>query len=247
MNAIEERRDILIVEDDADIAELVSLYLHNHGFTARVASSLAEAVGLLNGYRPALIICDIMLPDGSGKEWIQTLKLNMDIQVIFLSSLKESEDIISGLEHGDDYITKPFDPDIMIARVKARLRSSSMSGGAHAAAMRQVWSDGQLELDFIRNEARLNGKELVLTAKELQLLLYMAGHPGQVFSVEQLYEQVWGLEHWSDTRTVMVHVHHLRRKLEEYADSPHRYIATVRGIGYKFQGDDGSDLSTESI
>lgn len=235
----ETRCDILIIEDDGDIADLISIYLRNQNYVPRVAGTLQEASRQLAVRTPDLIICDIMLPDGEGTDWVREVKGGSDVPVIFLSSRKESEDIIRGLElGGDDYITKPFDPDIMVARVKARLRRPAV-GKNNTAAGENVWSDGRLELHFGRWEVRLNGQEINLPAKELQLLFHMASHPGQVFSVERLYEQVWGINGWSDNRTVMVHIHNLRRKIED-EQSGHRYIATVRGLGYKFQRGAGS-------
>ncbi|MNJ61602.1 Heme response regulator HssR [compost metagenome] len=123
----------------------------------------------------------------------------------------------------------------MVARVKARLRTLPATANQdHVEAGSNEWSDGRLTLYWDSWEVRLNGEVINLPSKELQLLFLMAGHPGKVFSVEQLYEKIWGIDGWSDSRTVMVHIHHLRRKIEG-DDSTHRYIATVRGIGYKFQ------------
>lgn len=118
MTYIEECRHILIVEDDIDIADLVTIYLHNQNYITHVAHNLEEATQLLEQRRPDLILCDIMLPDGIGTDWIRELRKSVDLPVIFLSSRQETEDIVQGLELGDDYITKPFDPDIMVARVK---------------------------------------------------------------------------------------------------------------------------------
>nr|WP_211184474.1 response regulator transcription factor [Paenibacillus lemnae] len=222
----------MLVEDDKDIADLISIYLSNQHYITYIASSLAEAAIQLEIRKPHLIICDIMLPDGKGTDWIQAVKSRSDVPVIFLSSLKEAEDVIQGLEYADDYITKPFDPDVMVARVRARLRRLAV-GKVNADAGGHLWSDGRLDIHFGRLEVRVNGKEVSLPAKELQLLLHMARYPDRVFSVEQLFEQIWGLDSGSDSRTVMVHIHNLRRKIEDEA-SGHRYIGTVRGIGYKF-------------
>lgn len=226
------QKNILIVEDDGDIADLVSIYLRNQHFLTRTAATVEEASRLLKTTLPDLVICDIMLPDGDGTDWVRQWKSSTDIPVIFLSSRKETEDIILGLELSEDYITKPFDPDVMVARVKARLRKPAVSAGG-VENREKVWSDGRLQLFFDRWEIRLNGSPLNLPAKELQLLLHLAAHPRQVFSVEQLFEQIWGLDSGSDSRTVMVHIHHLRRKIEDDSSAV-RYIETVRGIGYRF-------------
>ncbi|MCU6708688.1 response regulator transcription factor [Paenibacillus sp. J5C_2022] len=234
-----EQHHILIVEDDADIAELIAIYLHNAGFHTSTAGTLKEADRLLEKLQPQLVLCDIMLPDGEGTDWVQSVRRQSSaLPVIFLSSRKEPKDIIAGLElGGDDYMTKPFDPDVMVARVKAQLRRSASAGGdGHAKTDKErQWTDGRLELHFGRREIRVNGEELRLPAKELQLLFLLAEHPDQVFNVEQLYESVWGMDGWSDQRTVMVHIHNVRRKIEEDVSLP-RYILTVRGVGYKFRG-----------
>ncbi|MDT9720083.1 response regulator transcription factor [Paenibacillus sp. ClWae2A] len=234
MTYIKERRRILVVEDDIDIADLVTIYLHNQNYITHVAYNLEEATKLLEQRRPDLILCDIMLPDGTGTDWIRALRKSADLPVIFLSSRQETEDIVQGLELGDDYITKPFDPDIMVARVKKRLRPAPSTSENMVATGENVWRDGWLDLHFDRFEVRVNGKEISLPAKELQLLFLMASRPGHVFSTDYLFERIWGLDNWSDVRTVMVHLHHLRRKIEN-TSSTHRYIITVRGIGYKFQ------------
>jgi len=220
---------ILIIEDDEDIADLVNIYLQNHHYATQIVSSLKKASTVLEESPPDLVVCDILLPDGLGTAWVERMKPHLRMPVIFLSSRQETEDIIRGLELGDDYITKPFDPDILVARVKARLRNVIADPGK-----RNVWTDGSLELHFDRMEVRLHGTEVALPAKELQLLFLMASRPGHVFSVEQLFERIWGLDNWSDARTVMVHIHHLRRKIEAEPSKP-RYIVTVRGIGYRFQ------------
>ncbi|QCT03702.1 hypothetical protein E6C60_2991 [Paenibacillus algicola] len=226
----EEQKQILIVEDDADISDLVSIYLRNQQFSTRIASTVTEASIWLQSSSFHLIICDIMLPDGNGTEWVREWKSSRDIPVIFLSSRNETEDIVEGLELSEDYITKPFDPDVMVARVRARLRRPGIPQG-NTEPTEKVWSDGRLQIFFERWEVRLQGEVLNLPSKELQLLLQLAAHPGRVFSVEQLFDSIWGLESGSDHRTVMVHIHHLRRRIEE---SEVRYIETVRGIGYRF-------------
>ncbi|WP_427180184.1 response regulator transcription factor [Paenibacillus sp. TC-CSREp1] len=234
MTSREDIRHILIVEDDTDIAELVQIYLHHQHYSTSVAHTLKDAAKRFEEHAPDLVLCDIVLPDGLGTEWIYLLREKTDLPVIFLSSRQEAEDIIQGLEIADDYITKPFDPDIMVARVKKRMKSSRIIPSHPGDSNGKVWRDGWLDIHFDRYEVYVGGNELSLPAKELQLLLLMAGRPGHVFSTDYLFEQIWGLDNWSDVRTVMVHMHHLRRKIENPLDS-HRYIVTVRGLGYKFQ------------
>ncbi|GAE28748.1 response regulator transcription factor [Halalkalibacter hemicellulosilyticus] len=218
--------NILLIEDDTDIAELVTIYLKHAGFQPSVASNGEIALQMLAQYDYQLIICDIILPDREGTEIIRSFREYSTTPVIFLSSKKESEDILNGFQlGGDDYITKPFDPDILVARVNAQLRRSTPTPHSN------MWTDGQLELHFRSLEVKLNGHEVPLSTKERQLLFHLAQYPNQVFTTDQLYDRIWGLEGMSDTRTVMVHIHHLRKKLER---GQSRYIVTVRGIGYKF-------------
>lgn len=234
MNFTNKRKSILIVEDDMDIADLIDIYLRNQDYQTYIAYNLKDASALLEQKHPDLILCDIMLPDGNGKTWIQNIKLQKDLPTIFLSSLKETEDIIDGLELAEDYITKPFDPDIMVARVKSHLRRATIETGITLSSTATVYRDGWLDLNFDHFEVKVNGEEISLPVKELHLLFHMATRPGHVFSAEHLFDRIWGVDSWSDVRTVMVHIHNLRRKIEEQSGS-HRYITTVRGIGYKFQ------------
>ncbi|WP_339297607.1 response regulator transcription factor [Paenibacillus sp. FSL R5-0623] len=234
MAYIKKNQRILIVEDDTDIAELVMIYLQNQGYESYTAQTLQHATVLLEERVPDLILCDIMLPDGNGTTWVQSVKRSTELPIIFLSSRQETEDIIQGLELGDDYITKPFDPDIMVARVKAQLRRSITKTSTSAIAKDTVYRDGWLDLHFGHFEVRVDSKLISLPAKELQLLFLIASRPGHVYSTEYLFERIWGLDNWSDVRTVMVHIHNLRRKIENPSSS-HRYITTVRGMGYKFQ------------
>lgn len=224
---------ILIVEDDADIAELVSIYLKKEGYHVLIAENAEQALHLFVHASPHMIICDIKLPDRPGTEVIDEVRKHSEVPVIFLSSKKETEDIINGFElGGDDYVTKPFDPDILVARVKAQLRRISKNNVDDQSAA-SVWRDDRLEINFHSWEVKIGGSPIALSTKEMQMLFLFARHPNQVFTVNHLYDHIWGLEGWSDSRTVMVHIHNLRKKIEVDLSQP-RYIITVRGIGYKF-------------
>lgn len=228
-------KKLLVIEDDRDIAEILTIYLEHVGYDVTVASCGEEALSSLAQTEFHLIICDIMLPDMEGTFIIKELRKQSNIPVIFLSSKKENVDILNGFHlGGDDYITKPFDPDILVARVQAQLkRSINTNKSNESQKSTVVWKDAHLELHFDSWDVKRDGQLVSLSTKERQLLFHLAKHPNQVFTVNQLYDQIWGLDGLSDTRTVMVHIHHLRKKLELEASDPH-YIITVRGIGYKF-------------
>ncbi|RAV16721.1 response regulator transcription factor [Paenibacillus contaminans] len=225
---------ILIVEDEAEIRRLIVLYMLNAGFQAVTAEDGKQALELLERERPDLIVLDILLPDIDGLELCGIVRRSWDIPVIFVSCKRESEDVISGLEaEADDYVTKPFDPAVLVARVKANLRRASRrdkndDGGE--------WKDERLYVNLLSFEVLIHGQPVPLLPKERQLLLLLLKHPNQVFSVEQMYERIWGWESVSDERTVMVHISNLRKKIEADPASP-KYIHTVRGFGYKFQGE----------
>jgi DNA-binding response OmpR family regulator len=224
---------ILLVEDDEDIMEMMSLYLHKHGFSVITATDGQSAMKLFERESPDLVLTDIVLPDVEGTEITRQIRKSSQIPVILMSCKNESDDIIDGLEMGaDDYITKPFEPDVVIARVKSQLRRyRSRSGLGHGSL---IWKDDYLEIDSASYQVRVNGEQVHLFPKELQLILLMAARPEQVFHVDQLFETIWGLDSSSDSRTVMVYIRSLRKKIEKDPAAP-KYILTVRGFGYKFK------------
>lgn len=227
---------ILVIEDDTDIGELVSLYLRKEGFRVDQAVHAEQALDLFQRSAYDLLISDIMLPGMDGMELVQTIRSHSDIPIIFLTSKKGPQDIIAGLNvGGDDYVTKPFEPEVLVARVHAGLRRYRSASRKTVGENPGLWTDGWLTIDTKRLEVTVDGRPITLPAKELQLLLQLQEHSKQVFSVSQLYEKVWSLDGTSDDRTVMVHIHHLRKKIEKDPANP-QYIVTVRGFGYKFGG-----------
>ncbi|MBN2981893.1 MULTISPECIES: response regulator transcription factor [Cohnella] len=216
---------ILVVEDDEDIREIVSLYLSKQGFEVTAAASIAEAMIICRNATPDLLLADILLPDSTGTELTRWVRKRSDMPIILMSCKKEADDIVEGLELGaDDYITKPFEPSVVVARVKALLRRTRT---------KDTWEDGRLRIDPVGCVVTIDNQPVSLFAKELQLLLFMASHHNQVYSVEQLYEHIWGWDKEGDLRTVMVHISNLRKKIEADPANP-SYIVTVRGFGYKF-------------
>ncbi|MGG1636134.1 response regulator transcription factor [Paenibacillus sp. NRS-1760] len=227
-----EGAKILIVDDEKEIRELIGLYLRNHGLQVVMAKDGNQTLGLLKQEKPDLVILDIVLPDMDGVELCRRIREYSDIPIVFLSCKKEADDIIGGLDTGgDDYMTKPFDPMVLVSRVKANLRRVSSIQKRSKEMMLITCGDLQVNLQSL--EVQVNGELIDLFAKERQLLLFLLQNPNQVFSAEQLHRQVWGWDSFSDERTVMVHISNLRKKIEP-DQSATKYIHTVRGFGYKF-------------
>lgn len=217
---------VLVVEDESSIASFVALYLRNAGYEVKTAATGGEALADVAAETPALIILDLMLPDIDGIEICRRIRTSSDVPILMLTARDEDVDRIIGLEVGaDDYMSKPFNPRELVARVKAVLRRS-------APERRQIESKqlthGELVVDAGRREAHVGDEEIQLAPKEFDLLWELLDHRGLVLTRDQLLERVWGYTFAGDTRTVDVHVRQLRRKLGEA--SP---IVTVWGVGYK--------------
>lgn len=233
-------RTVLVVDDEANIRELCSLYLEREGFGVITAADGESALSVAREESPDLIVLDLMLPKKSGYEVTRELRADAgairDVPILMLTARSEDVDRIVGLELGaDDYLGKPFHPRELTARVKAILRRASNSPGRvndHRAARGRI-AVGPLQVDWDRREARLNGQSLTLRNKEFELLKQLAEYDGIVLTREQLLEQVWGYEYFGETRTVDVHVNQLRRKLSPDGQDPGVAIETVRGVGYK--------------
>jgi DNA-binding response OmpR family regulator len=217
---------VLVVEDEASIASFVALYLKNAGYSVKTAATGAEALQQAGAGDLALIILDLMLPDVDGIEVCRRLRKTSDVPILMLTARDEDVDKIIGLEVGaDDYMTKPFNPRELVARVKSILRRA-------APEKREIESKqlrhGELLIDAGRREVRVGEQEIQLAPKEFDLLWELLDHKGLVLTRDQLLERVWGYTFAGDTRTVDVHVRQLRRKLGDA--SP---IVTVWGVGYK--------------
>jgi DNA-binding response OmpR family regulator len=221
-----QAQTVLVVEDEVSIASFVSLYLKNAGYSVRTVGSGAEALAHAEAERPDLIVLDLMLPDVDGIEVCRRLRKGSDVPILMLTARDEDVDKIIGLEVGaDDYLTKPFNPRELVARVKSILRRSVPE--RRAIETKQL-KHGDLEIDAGRREVRVAGNEVQLAPKEFDLLWELLDHRGLVLTRDQLLERVWGYTFAGDTRTVDVHVRQLRRKLGDA--SP---IVTVWGVGYK--------------
>lgn len=224
---------ILIVDDEPNIRQLVRFNLEREGFTAVEAEDGTSCLKMINKEKPDLIVLDIMIPGIDGLEVcrvIKTIPETAGIAVIMLTAKAEEIDTILGLEMGaDDYVTKPFSPRELVARVKAVLRRSHQD-----PLQSEELVFGSLRMNLVRYEAFLGQEKLALTPKEFELLRCFVTDPGKAFTREQLLEKVWGYEYAGDTRTVDVHIRHLRLKLS--ADQAlAEAIETVRGVGYRLQ------------
>jgi DNA-binding response OmpR family regulator len=235
-------KKILVVDDEFEISEIIDMYLSKEGFEVSIAKSGQEAVLMAGNLHPDLIILDVLLPDFDGFEVCRQIRKTMDIPILFLSCKNEDIDIILGLGvGGDDYITKPFSPSQLVARVKANLRRQRLQSAVrmHTPSSEEeavtVYRKGPLEVDVNSYEARLNGVLIELSSKEFDLLVKLIQQPNRVFATKQLFDAIWGHDALGDYRTVMVHICNLRKKIEVDASKP-EFILTVRGVGYKFNG-----------
>ena len=216
---------ILVVDDESNIVELEKLYLGREGYLVESAGSARDALAQFASFNPDLIVLDIMLPDMDGLEVCRQIRSKSSVLILMLSARREDVDRIVGLELGaDDYLTKPFNPHEMVARVKAILRR------ARAEPIQpETIKLGKLNIDLARHEVSVDGNPVNLRAKEFALLVVFAQNPGIVLSRERLLTQVWGYDFYGETRTVDVHVNHLRDKLAGSGVD----IETLRGTGYK--------------
>ncbi|MEY4263257.1 MAG: hypothetical protein RLY88_965 [Actinomycetota bacterium] len=217
---------ILVIDDDNALREMVGIVLEAEGFEVSYHDAGSGAIEVFKSTAPDLVLLDVMLPGKDGIAVCGEIRAVSGTPIIMLTAKTESDDVVRGLEAGaDDYVVKPFDPVVLIARIKARLRPL-------AAASEEKVQIGPLTLDIVGHEVRRGGDRLQLTPLEFNLLLTLALKPKQVFTREMLLETVWGYHYKADTRLVNVHVQRLRSKIEEDPDNP-KIVTTVRGIGYK--------------
>ncbi len=218
---------ILVVDDDEHIRELASLYLEKEGFSVASAVDGASAIAAIAADAPSLVVLDLMLPGMSGYDVCKQVRADSNVPIIMLTARDEDIDKIVGLELGaDDYLTKPFNPRELVARVKALLRRAN---GPAPTAPSHIIRSGALSIDRQRREVKVGDRELTLRTKEFDLLAALAENAGIVLTREQLLDRVWGYNFYGETRTVDVHVQHVRAKLADSGLS----IVTVRGVGYK--------------
>ena len=226
------KQKILIVDDDNNIAELISLYLTKECFETKIVIVGEQALREFDSFHPDLLLLDLMLPGIDGYQVCRELRHTSDVPIIMLSAKGETFDKVLGLELGaDDYIIKPFDAKELVARVRAVLRRFKVRQPSAPSGEKSV-SYPDLTINLTNYSVTYMGKQVDMPPKELELLYFLASSPNQVFTREQLLDHIWGYEYIGDTRTVDVHIKRLREKIK---DNPSWSIATVWGIGYKFE------------
>ena len=222
---------ILIVEDELDLANIIKDYLEKELYEVEICSQGDEAIEIFDKFKPSLVILDLMLPGMNGYEICKNIRKKSTIPILILSAKIDEFDKVKGLDLGaDDYITKPFRPRELLARVNAQLRRS------------QVFNKENLEIIEIENiriytkeyKVEKDGRDLDLSRNEFELLMFLSKNPRQVFSREQLYDRIWGFDSYGDLNTVTVTINRLRQKIEDNPKNP-KYILTVWGVGYKFE------------
>ncbi len=215
-----------MVDDDVALAEMIGIVLRSEGFEPITCADGDEALGVFRATQPDLVLLDLMLPGKDGTEVCRLIRAESGVPIVMLTAKSDTVDVVLGLESGaDDYISKPFKPKELVARVRARLRRSDEPTPEHL-------SIGDLEVDVTGHRVTREGVSIPLTPLEFDLLRTLASKPQQVFTREMLLEQVWGYHYKADTRLVNVHVQRLRAKVEEDPENP-RIVTTVRGVGYR--------------
>jgi two-component system response regulator MtrA len=217
---------ILIVEDDDALRETLEIGLRSNGFDVCQSATGTDAIPVFEKHKPDLVLLDLMLPGKNGIDICHELRQTSGVPIIMLTARTDDNDMIRGLEAGaDDYVTKPYKIEVLVSRIKARLRPIKQ-------VQHTIIKLGPIEIDTLSHEVLRNGKRVSLTPLEFKLLLTLASHPNEVFSREMLLEQVWEYTYKADTRLVNVHVQRLRSKIEEDQEDP-KLVLTVRGWGYK--------------
>ncbi|WP_153733066.1 response regulator transcription factor [Sporosarcina obsidiansis] len=231
-----DKHKIMIVDDDPHICEIVQVYCEGEGFISSYSHSGSEAMKLLESFKPDLIVLDVLLANENGIDWCLNARSYTNAPILFLSSLEEDEVKINALSYGgDDYVTKPFSPGVLMAKIKAHLRRVS------TGKREQLLELPGLTLDFYAQSVIMGSETIFLSKKEFGLLSYMAQNVNCIVSVDALFQLIWGTESLEDTRTVAVHISNLRKKIEAVPADPER-IVTIRGAGYMLVA--GSELPT---
>ncbi len=224
---------VLVVDDEKTLVKALTFNLQKEGFRIEVAYDGEEALQKVFSLKPDVVVLDLMLPEIDGFEVCRSIRKKLEVPIIMLTARSEDIDKVLGLELGaDDYLTKPFNSRELVARIKAILRRSA----AYEEESKKQIQIGELHIDLLQHRVRLDGKDVNLTSKEFALLSFLAINAGNVYSREQLLEQVWGYDYYGDVRTVDVHIRHLREKIEADPGNPN-LIITVWGTGYKIRED----------
>lgn len=220
---------VLVIDDDASLAEMLTIVLRQEGFESQVCGRGDQAMAAFRDYRPDLVLLDLMLPGKDGIDVCKEIRSNSGVPIVMLTAKSDTIDVVVGLESGaDDYVVKPFKPKELVARIRARIRRLEPS-------VQESLTIGDLVIDVAGHAVTRGETPINLTPLEFDLLVCLARKPWQVFTREVLLEQVWGYRHAADTRLVNVHVQRLRSKIEHDPENP-EVVVTVRGVGYKAGG-----------
>ena len=226
---------ILLVDDDPNISRLVQLYLEKEGFEVKTADRGDDALAMFRKMPPDLMLLDVMLPGMDGWQVCRTIRKTSSIPIIMLTAKDETFDKVLGLELGaDDYVTKPYNPQELAARVRSQLRRYTLLGDVHAEKREGEIVNGRLSYDPERRELKADGELVKLTATELKIVDLLMRNPGRVFPAEEIYQRVWQSDSYACENTVMVHIRRIREKIELNPKEPD-YIKVVWGIGYKME------------
>ena len=218
---------VLVVDDDASLAEMLTIVLRQEGFDSRMVTRGDLALDAFRDYKPDVVLLDLMLPGKDGIDVCKEIRAESGVPIVMLTAKGDTVDVVVGLESGaDDYVVKPFKPKELVARIRARVRRNDSTSQAETLTI------GDLSIDVAGHQVSRDGEAVSLTPLEFDLLVCLARKPWQVFTREVLLEQVWGYRHAADTRLVNVHVQRLRSKIEHVPENP-EVVVTVRGVGYK--------------
>jgi two-component system response regulator VicR len=225
---------VLVIDDERAIADIIKFNLEQEGYIVDTANDGEEGIDRVHKWKPDLVLLDIMMPKKDGFQVLKEIRSSYNFPVIMLTAKEEEVDKVLGLELGaDDYIVKPFSMRELVARVKANFRRIDFSNESNNNA-NEIMVFGELEIDFNKYEVKKFGKVIEVTLREFELLKFLSSSSEQVFSREQLLEEVWGYEYYGDIRTVDVTVRRLREKIEDLDGDDFKYILTKRGVGYYF-------------
>jgi len=228
-------RTVLIIDDDEGLLQLISMIFKKNGAKVITANDSLDGISKFFIYHPDLIILDVIMPGYNGFEVCRRIRQVSDDPLIMLTALNDEQDMLRGLAAGaDDFLTKPFNPQILLARSRTVLRRTQRSNSHNESSASFSYNDGFLSIDIERHEILAHGKHIKLTPMEFRLLVYLARNAGKLLTSEKILVSVWGSEYRGSIEHVHVYISHLRRKLEEDTKNP-RYIQTVHGIGYIFE------------
>jgi DNA-binding response OmpR family regulator len=223
------KADILIIEDEKELAELVQLYLEKEGITTHWAAAAEDGLAFFQQKSTDLIILDINLPGMDGFEFLQQIRRNSSVPVIIVSAREADEDVVMGLGMGaDEFVSKPFTPKVLAARVRALLRRNTLYGGDE----RRIYRFGEFELDYFGYNLKNQGELISISAREFEVLRLLVEHAGNVFSLQEIYDRIWGQE-FGEVTAVSVYIQRIRKKIEADFHQP-EFVKTIHGKGYLF-------------